>query len=107
MSICHCLLLDDEAASSGGGTVLSATMGRLLAGVLRDSCALTAIWAPTWNSYVRLRTAPFSPRSLRWGVDNRTAAVRVAGADSSLRLQFRFAGADAQPHVVVAALLCR
>jgi glutamine synthetase len=84
-------------------------MGRFLVGVLRDACALTAIWAPTWNSYVRLRTAPFSPRSLRWGVDNRTGPVRVAGADSSSRLQFRFAGragADAQPHVVVAALLC-
>jgi glutamine synthetase len=108
-SSCHVHLslstLDGEAASSGGGTVLSATMGHFLAGVLRDARALTAIWAPTWNSYVRLRTAPFSPRSLCWGVDDRTAAVRVVGADSSLRLEFRFAGADAQPHLVVAALL--
>ncbi|ADJ44490.1 glutamine synthetase-like protein [Amycolatopsis mediterranei S699] len=80
-------------------------LGGFLAGVLRDARALTAVWAPTWNSYVRLRTAPFSPREVRWGHDDRTAAVRVAGAADNRRLEFRFAGADAQPHLVVAALL--
>ncbi|WP_312867640.1 glutamine synthetase [Amycolatopsis pithecellobii] len=98
-----------------------------LAGVLREARALTAIWAPTWNSYVRLRTAPFSPRSVRWGTDDRTAAVRLVGHGATgtrnscdgnaqlarreratragRRAEFRFAGADAQPHLVVAALL--
>jgi glutamine synthetase len=80
-------------------------LGGFLAGVLRDARALTAVWAPTWNSYVRLRTAPFSPREVRWGHDDRTASVRVAGPAENRRLEFRFAGADAQPHLVVAALL--
>ncbi|QRP51061.1 glutamine synthetase [Amycolatopsis sp. FDAARGOS 1241] len=80
-------------------------LGAFLAGVLRDARALTALWAPTWNSYVRLRTAPFSPRVLRWGPDDRTAAVRLCGRADAPRLEFRFAGADAQPHLVVAALL--
>ncbi|WP_235022447.1 glutamine synthetase [Amycolatopsis alkalitolerans] len=76
-----------------------------LAGVLAEARALTAIWAPTWNSYVRLRTGPFSPRSIRWGTDDRTSAVRIAGRGAGRRLEFRFAGADAQVHLVVAALL--
>ncbi|MFD2471927.1 glutamine synthetase [Amycolatopsis silviterrae] len=76
-----------------------------LAGVLRDARALSAVWAPTWNSYVRLRTAPFSPRSLGWGPDDRTSSIRLCGTASAPRLEFRFAGADAQPHLVVAALL--
>jgi len=76
-----------------------------VAGVLRAAPELTPIWAPTWNSYVRLRTAPFSPRVVRWGVDDRTAAVRIAGAGESTRIEARFAGADAQPHLVVAAVL--
>ncbi|WP_410669222.1 glutamine synthetase [Amycolatopsis sp. cmx-4-68] len=80
-------------------------LGGFLAGVLRDARALTAVWAPTWNSYVRLRTAPFSPRDVRWGHDDRTASVRVAGPPANRRLEFRFPGADAQPHLVVAALL--
>ncbi|GAA3531847.1 glutamine synthetase [Amycolatopsis ultiminotia] len=80
-------------------------LGAFLAGVLRDARALTAVWAPTWNSYVRLRTAPFSPRELRWGPDDRTCAIRLCGTSSAPRLEFRFAGADAQPHLVVASLL--
>ncbi|MGB3437842.1 MAG: glutamine synthetase, partial [Actinophytocola sp.] len=76
-----------------------------VAGVLRAAPDLTPFWAPTWNSYVRLRTADFSPRVVRWGVDDRTASVRVAGSGSSTRAEVRFAGADAQPHLVVAAIL--
>ncbi|QKV81674.1 glutamine synthetase [Amycolatopsis sp. Hca4] len=80
-------------------------LGGFLAGVLRDARALTAVWSPTWNGFVRLRTSPFSPLDVRWGHDDRTASVRVAGPSSEPRLEFRFAGADAQPHLVVAALL--
>jgi glutamine synthetase len=42
---------------------------------------------------------------VRWGVDDRTAAVRIAGGAASTRVEARFAGADAQPHLVVAAVL--
>lgn len=78
---------------------------RFTAGVLAAAPDLTALWAPTWNSYVRLRTAPFAPTALRAGQDDRTAAVRIAGSGDTLRMEARFAGADAQPHLVVAALL--
>jgi glutamine synthetase len=80
-------------------------LDRFVAGVLAAARDLTAIWAPTWNSYVRLRTAGFAPTDVRAGVDDRTAAVRIAGSGDSRRLEARFAGADAQPHLVVAALL--
>lgn len=76
-----------------------------VAGVLRAAPDLTPFWAPTWNSYVRLRTADFSPRVVRHGTDDRTASVRVAGTGASTRAEVRFAGADAQPHLVVAAIL--
>ncbi|MCX4965751.1 glutamine synthetase [Streptomyces sp. NBC_00654] len=80
-------------------------LGAFLAGVLRAAGDLTPIWAPTVNSYVRLRTGDFAPTSVRWGADDRTAAVRLAGHGPSLRLECRFPGADAQPHLAVAALL--
>jgi glutamine synthetase len=74
-------------------------------GVLAAARDLTAIWAPTWNSYVRLRTAPFAPTEVVVGADDRTASVRLTGSDDSLRIEAHFAGADAQLHLVVAALL--
>ena len=80
-------------------------LAHFVAGVLRAAPALTPFWAPTWNSYVRLRTAPFSPRTVRSGPDDRTASVRIAGTGDSARAEVRFAGADAQPHLVVAAIL--
>jgi glutamine synthetase len=94
-SSCHVhLSLSDPTALDG-----------FVAGVLAAARDLTAIWAPTWNSYVRLRTASFAPTDVRAGVDDRTAAVRIAGSGASRRLEARFAGADAQPHLVVAALV--
>ncbi|SDC42809.1 glutamine synthetase [Actinokineospora iranica] len=109
-SSCHIhLSLADPAGlplvAGAHPTEPSTLFGHFLAGVLRAAPDLTAFWAPTWNSYVRLRTAPFSPRTLRWATDDRTAAVRLAGHGPSLRMEARFAGADAQPHLVVAALL--
>ncbi|GAB3445105.1 type I glutamate--ammonia ligase [Actinophytocola sediminis] len=80
-------------------------LDRFVAGILHAAADLTAIWAPTWNSYVRLRTASFAPRELRVGVDDRTAALRLAGSGASRRVEVRFAGADAQVHLVVAAVL--
>ncbi|SDJ16963.1 glutamine synthetase [Actinokineospora alba] len=104
----HLALADAAGMSMVAGaqpTEPSTVFGHFLAGILRAAGDLTAFWAPTWNSYVRLRTAPFSPRTLRWGTDDRTAAVRLVGRGPSLRMEARFAGADAQPHLVVAALL--
>lgn len=99
---CHVHL---SLSTSDGPVGFPFALGAFLAGVLRDARALSAVWAPTWNSYVRLRTAPFSPRELRWGPDDRTSSVRLCGTPSAPRLEFRFAGADAQPHLVVAALI--
>lgn len=114
----HASYLAAEAAGQGnschvhlslsgvdGQPAAQSVLGHFLAGVLAAAADLSAIWAPTVNSYVRLRTASFSPRVVRWGCDDRTAAVRLVGRARSQRLECRFAGADAQPHLVVAALL--
>jgi glutamine synthetase len=101
----HLSLSTTDLDPIGADGSLPEPLAQFLAGVLRAAEPLSAIWAPTPNSYVRLRTAPFSPRVLRWGADDRTAAIRVVGRNTAQRLEFRFAGADAQPHLVLAALL--
>jgi glutamine synthetase len=100
-SSCHVHMSVNPLPGSEPSDVLRSFM----AGVLRAAGDLTAVFAPTVNSYVRLRTGAFSPRLVRWGVDDRTAAVRLVGRGDSRRIECRFAGADAQPHLVVAALL--
>jgi glutamine synthetase len=57
--------------------------------------------APTPNSYRRFVPDSWAGTTATWGVDNRSAGVRVLGA----RLEHRQAGADANPYLAAAAAL--
>lgn len=57
----------------------SATAQAFLAGILLHAPALTALLNPTVNAYKRLAGAQDSlaPSHVNWGLDNRTAFVRI------------------------------
>ena len=66
----------------------------------------TAIFAPHAVSHARLAPGFFAPAACAWGHENRTCAIRVpGGGPASLRLEHRVAGADANPHLLLAAIL--
>jgi glutamine synthetase len=88
-------------ASEGGPGVKHAIAG--MKALLGDSMA---IFAPNANSYRRFRANSYAPVAPTWGVNNRTVAFRVpAGAPNSRHIEHRVAGADANPHLALAALL--
>jgi len=62
--------------------------------------------APTINSYTRLVKGAWAPTAATWGVENRTSAIRVIPGGSSQRIECRVGGADANPYLVAAAVLC-
>src|ERR1700753_746554 len=67
------------------------------------------IVAPTINSYKRLVENFWAPVTVSWGLEHRAASIRVitqpsASAKSS-RLEVRVCGADANPYLVLAAIL--
>jgi len=85
---------------------LSTTCRHAIAGLVEHHEALTALCAPTINSYRRLRPAMTAGYWANWGQDNRTATARVPGArGTSTRIEHRLADASSSPHLVVAALL--
>ncbi|MEO0393314.1 MAG: glutamine synthetase family protein [Pseudomonadota bacterium] len=62
-----------------------------------------AIFAPHGNSYRRMVPGSYAPMAPHWGYNNRTVAMRVPlGAR---RVEHRVAGADANPYLVLAAML--
>ena len=62
-----------------------------------------AIFAPHGNSYRRFIPGSYAPMAPHWGYNNRTVAMRVPlGAR---RVEHRVAGADANPYLVLAAVL--
>jgi len=64
-----------------------------------------AFFAPNHNSFRRFGSL-FAPVNRKWGEDNRTVALRIpTGKGAGRRVEHRVAGADANPYLVVAAIL--
>jgi glutamine synthetase len=93
-----------DARSRSG---MSKVMKHFIAGQLSLMQELTAMYAPTVNSYKRYTPGVWAPLVASWGHENRNCAVRVIGTDSptSLRVEYRQPGADMNPYVAMAASL--
>ncbi|GLY96552.1 glutamine synthetase family protein [Actinoplanes sp. NBRC 103695] len=104
----HFSLRDDTGSSvmAGDGIGnLSLTGQRALAGVLATMREFSLFNAPNINSYKRYQPGSFAPTALRWGVDNRTCALRVVGDGPSKRVENRVPGGDVNPYLAIAALI--
>ncbi|MFJ2031311.1 glutamine synthetase family protein [Streptosporangium sp. NPDC087985] len=84
---------------------LSETGQRFIAGQLACLRELTLFYAPNINSYKRYVPGSFAPTAVKWGVDNRTCALRLVGHGRSLRIENRVPGGDVNPYLAVSALV--
>ena len=65
-----------------------------------------ALFAPSLNSYRRFQPDMFAPVNRRWGVNNRSAGLRIPmSPGEARRIEHRAAGADANPYLMLAAIL--
>ncbi len=76
-----------------------------VAGQLAAMRDLALAYAPNINSYKRFVPGSFAPTAVRWGVDNRTCALRLVGHGLSLRVENRTPGGDVNPYLAVAAMI--
>lgn len=85
---------------------MSETMKQYAAGQLKYMRPFLVMSAPTINSYTRLVKGAWAPTCATWGVDNRTAALRVIpGTEKSQRIEHRTPGADGNPYLVAASII--
>jgi glutamine synthetase len=105
----HHSLLDIDSGRPvlfAGPGELSALGRRWLAGIVASTPAATSILAPTINSYRRIVAWAAAPTTATWAEDNKTTAVRIlTRSATSTRIEHRLAAGDAQPHLVLAAIL--
>lgn len=81
-------------------------LGYAVAGLVATMGAAMLTFAPHLNSFRRLVPDTLAPLTASWAEDDRRAAVRlVAGPPSARRIEHRVAGADANPYLVLAAIL--
>jgi glutamine synthetase len=87
------------------GAGLSRTGEQIIAGLLASLREFTLFYAPNINSYKRFQPGTFAPTAARWGVDNRTCALRLVGRGESLRVENRVPGGDVNPYLALAAMV--
>jgi glutamine synthetase len=77
-----------------------------VAGLLRLMPESMLIFAPHMNSYRRFMEGSHAPVFANWGYENRTTAVRIPESEpEATRIEHRISGADANPYLVLAAIL--
>ncbi|WSQ13269.1 glutamine synthetase family protein [Streptomyces sp. NBC_01231] len=90
---------DDPSGAYG----LSDTARQAVAGVLAHAPALAALLNPTVNSYKRFGPDTLAPWLIDWGLDNRSAMVRIPPErGSGARLELRQGDASANPYLAIA-----
>lgn len=84
---------------------LSAIARHFIGGQVQLAPALTAIYAPFINSYKRYVPGLWAPLNATWGVENRTAAIRVitGPGEKAVRAEYRQTAADINPYLALAA----
>lgn len=81
-------------------------LGQAIAGLQATTHDAMAIFAPNLNAYRRFAPNQFVPVNTSWGVNNRSVSFRVPmGGGQARRVEHRIAGAEANPYLVMAAML--
>jgi glutamine synthetase len=95
-------LFDDPSGEHG----LSRVARHAIGGILAHAAAIAAVSNPTINSYKRFGPDTLAPWLVDWGLDNRSAMVRIPPErGSAARLELRLGDASANPYLAIAALL--
>lgn len=104
----HVSLLDAQGGphfAAADGTPAPALL-HAAGGVVASMADAMLLFAPHANSYRRFRRNSHAPTSAAWGWGDRTAALRlIEGEPRAIRMELRVPGADANPYLVLAALL--
>ena len=105
----HLSLVDEKGTNvfgdPDGPDELSAVGRSAIAGVLAHAPALAAILNPTINSYKRFGPDTLAPWLIDWGLDNRSAMVRIPPErGGAARMEVRLGDATANPYLAMAAV---
>jgi len=102
----HVSLVDEHGRNVfGTGPDGEDMLKRCVAGLLDTMHDATMLFVSTFNGFRRLSGA-YSPSKALWGENNRYVAVRLPRASGpARRFEHRVAGADAHPHLILAAIL--
>ncbi|MEL6922035.1 MAG: glutamine synthetase family protein, partial [Pseudomonadota bacterium] len=103
----HTSVVDEEgtnifAAKHDGREALEGVVAELI----RTMPQGLLLFINSWNGFRRIQPGSYAPTRAVWGENNRSVAVRIpASPPKARRIEHRIAGADANPYVVMCAVL--
>ncbi len=93
-------------ADPAGPYGLSETARHAIGGVLAHAPGLAALLNPTINSYKRFGPDTLAPWLIDWGLDNRSAMLRIPPErGAGTRMEVRLGDASANPYLGIAGLM--
>lgn len=102
----HTSLVDKNGENLFAGDPMSPTFRHAIGGLCASMPDFMAVWAQSANAYRRYVPECYVPMAAHWGFNNRTVALRVPhGSGAATRIEHRVSGADANPFLVIAAIL--
>jgi glutamine synthetase len=102
----HLSLLDRAGQNLFAGDPISPLFRHALGGMRETMADFMAVWAQSANAYRRYVPKAYVSMAAHWGFNNRTVALRIPrGNGAATRIEHRVAGADANPYLVIAAIL--
>jgi glutamine synthetase len=90
----------------GDGHLLNDVMRHWIGGLITNAAAMSLTGISNGNGYKRVRKYSFCPTHIHWGPENRSVLCRCTlDQGSANRVEYRAAGADANPYLILAAVL--
>ena len=102
----HASLIDKNGQNVFAGDPISPLFRNAIGGLQSTMSDFMAIWAQSANAYRRYVPKNYVSLTAHWGLNNRNVALRIPRATGpGTRVEHRVAGADANPYLVLAAIL--
>src|SRR5690606_3341574 len=102
----HASVLDRDGNNMFSGPEGRKVLESAIGGLLKNMPESLLLFINTWNGFRRITPGSYAPTRAVWGENNRSVALRIpVSSEENRRLEHRIAGADANPYLVVAALM--
>ena len=102
----HASMLDGQGRNVFAGETGEKNLGGAIAELIRTMPQGLLLFINTWNGFRRIQPGSYAPTRAVWAENNRSVALRIpASTEENRRVEHRIAGADANPYIVLCAIL--
>ncbi|MEG6508370.1 glutamine synthetase family protein [Methyloligella sp. 2.7D] len=102
----HMSLVDVAGNNLFAGDSVSPLCRNAIGGLRETMGEFMALWAQSANAYRRYQPKAYVPLAANWAYNNRNVSLRVLTEPAAAtRIEHRIAGSDANPYLVLAAML--